>query len=186
MTDEENEALKLYCLLKDPQIELHCRAVELRQEIKEQLDRAELGPSPEMEQRHKDERLEVQQYLDFDQGDHHRAILALQIGPDEALARGMDYPDPLDPEYEKLMYSLAQRQYAEAQAFKTKLDDALKSEPLDNSAITQFRDEYQRLYDGFSTEKTRYGRDYDQAKHLAEDWHAREKNVQDINPKITR
>ena len=64
MTDEENEALKLYCLLRDPQIELHCRAVELRQEIKEQLDRAELGPSPEMEQRHKEERLEVQQNLD--------------------------------------------------------------------------------------------------------------------------
>ena len=139
-----------------------------------------------MEKRHKEERLEVQQYLDFDQGDHQRAIHALQIGSDEALARGMGYPDPLDPEYEKLMYSLAQRQYAEAQAFKTKLDDALKNEPLDNSTITQFRDDYHRLYDGFFTEKTRYSRDYDQAKHLAEDWQALEKNIQDINPKIAR
>lgn len=186
MTDEENEALKFYCLLKDPQIELHCRAVELRQEIKEQLDRAELGPSPALEQRHKEERLEVQQHLDFDQADHQRAILALQIGRDEALARGLDYPDPLDPEYEKLMHSLAQRQYAEAQAFKTNLDDALKNEPLHNSAITQFRDDYHRLYDGFSTEKTRYSSDYDRAKHLAEDWQAPEKNLRNLDPKITR
>ena len=180
MTDEENEALKLYCLLREPQIELHCRAVELRREIEEQLDRAGLGPSPELEQRHKEERLEVQQYLDFDQGDHQRAILALQIGPDEALARGLDYPDPLGPEYENLIYSLAKRQYAEAQAFKTKLDDALKNEPLHNSTITQFRDDWHRLYDGFYTEKTRYSRDYDQAKHIAGDGRALEKkNLQE-------
>ena len=84
------------------------------------------------------------------------------------------------------MHSLAQRQYAEAQAFKTKLDDALKNELPDDSTITQFRDDYHRLYDGFSTEKTRYSSDYDQAKHLAEDWGALEKNIQRIDPKITR
>lgn len=98
----------------------------------------------------------------------------------------MDSPDPLDPEYEKLMCSLAQRQYAEAQAFETKLDDALKNEPLQNSAIRQFRDDYHRLYDGFSTEKTRYRRDCDRAKHLAEYWQALEKNIQNLGPKIIR
>jgi ACT domain-containing protein len=52
------------------------------------------------------------------------------------------------------MHSLAQRQYAEAQASKTKLEDALKNQPLRRSAITQFRDDYHRLDDGFSTRES--------------------------------
>jgi hypothetical protein len=187
MTDEENEALKQYRLLKDPQIELHCRATELLWEISERLDRAEQGSTPELAQRHKEARQELDDYLSLDRGEHESAILALELGPDGARERGLDtfYPtSPLDPDYEKLMTNLAARQYGEAEAFKKKLDDALEAGQPD--AAAQFREDYQRLRQGFYDEETRYKQDYWRANQLADEWKALEQSIQNLDPKMTR
>lgn len=178
MSEDEDSAYRLYCRLKDPQTELRCRAEELQQDIRQHLDRAEHGPSPELQQRHDAERLELQENLDFYRNEHENTLLALRLGPDDAMMRGLDcYPPPLDPEYETLMHSLAARQYGEAEAFKKKLDTATESGSLGPTKIAQLRDDYRALCVGFRTETTRYSDEFADAKRLAREWQGLEQSL---------
>lgn len=114
----------------------------------------------------------------YERGEHQRVLLALSLGPDDAIMRGLDcYPPPVDPEYETLMTSLAKRQYGEAEAFKRALDEAIQRGALDAPEIARFREDYRALGVRFRTEANRYSEEYHESKRLAQAWQGLEQGL---------